>query len=108
MKFSADHHFIYITVHGDEHKKQLQSYYKLTEDDLEEITKEWSTYLLVAANPIDMSEEKSHKAMSDTLGPRRTKNDDEFEDVPTTSMKTASISPAQGGDGDELGSTEVE
>jgi hypothetical protein len=43
MKFSVDHHFIYITVRGDEHKQQLQSYYKLTEDDLEEITKEWST-----------------------------------------------------------------
>jgi hypothetical protein len=30
MKFSADQHFIYITVRTDEHKKQLQSYYKMT------------------------------------------------------------------------------
>jgi hypothetical protein len=29
-------------MHGDEHKHQIQAYYKLTEDDLEEITKECS------------------------------------------------------------------
>lgn len=40
MKFSADRHFIYITARSNEHKQQLQSYYKLTEEDLEEITKE--------------------------------------------------------------------
>ena len=46
--------------------------------------------------------------MLDTPEPSRTKKDDEVEDVPSTSTKTASISPAQGGDGDELGGTEVE
>ena len=40
IKFSADRHFIYITARANEHKKQLQSYYKLTEEDLEEITKD--------------------------------------------------------------------
>jgi hypothetical protein len=40
LKFHADKHFIYITVRGDEHKEVLQSYYKLTEEDPEEITKE--------------------------------------------------------------------
>jgi hypothetical protein len=40
MKFNADQHFIYITMRVYEHKKQLQSYYKLTEEDLEEINKE--------------------------------------------------------------------
>jgi hypothetical protein len=34
MKFSLDCHFIYIITCADEHKEQLQSYYKLTEDDL--------------------------------------------------------------------------
>jgi hypothetical protein len=48
MKFNADCHFIYITVRADEHKKQLQSYYKLTEEDLEEITKDWSADLLIS------------------------------------------------------------
>jgi hypothetical protein len=51
MKFSADRHFLYITTHADEHKQQLQSYYRLTEEDLEEITKEWSVDLLVPADP---------------------------------------------------------
>ena len=56
MKFSVDRHFIYITARVDEHKQQLQSYYKLTEDDLEEITKEWSVDLLIPANPVEMSD----------------------------------------------------
>jgi hypothetical protein len=47
MKFCADRHFIYLTARADEHKEQLQSYYKLTEEDLEEITKDWSTDLLI-------------------------------------------------------------
>jgi hypothetical protein len=105
MKFSVDHHFTYITTHNNEHKQQLQSYYKLTKDDLEEITKEWSANLLVAAGLADMFDEESPEAMPDTPGPIRTKKDDEGEDVPSTSTKTASISPAQGGDGDELGNT---
>jgi hypothetical protein len=43
MKFRADRNFIYITAHADESKEELQSYYKLTEEDLEEITKEFPT-----------------------------------------------------------------
>jgi hypothetical protein len=42
MKFCIDRHFIYITARADEHKEELQSYYKLTEEDIEEITKDWS------------------------------------------------------------------
>jgi hypothetical protein len=38
-KFHADQHIIYITVHRDESKEELQSYYKLIEKDMEEITK---------------------------------------------------------------------
>jgi hypothetical protein len=60
---------------SDEHKQQLQSY-KLTEDDLEEITKELSTNLLVATDPTDMSDEERPEAMLDTPGPSRTKKDD--------------------------------
>ena len=47
IKFQIDRHFIYITTHGDEHKEVLQSYYKLTEEDMEEITKEWPAKFLV-------------------------------------------------------------
>jgi hypothetical protein len=31
MMFNVDHHFIYIIARADEHKEQLQSYYKMTE-----------------------------------------------------------------------------
>jgi hypothetical protein len=53
VKFHADRHFIYITACGDEHKEELQSYYKLTEEDMEEITKEWPTKFLI---PVDQEE----------------------------------------------------
>jgi hypothetical protein len=64
MKFSADHHFIYIKARIDEHKQQLESYYKLMEDDLEEITKEWSVDLLVQVDPTEMSDVDSHETAS--------------------------------------------
>jgi hypothetical protein len=34
MKFHIDRHFIYITARVDEHKEEIQSYYKITEEDL--------------------------------------------------------------------------
>jgi hypothetical protein len=108
MKFSADRHFIYITAHADEHKQQLQSYYKLTEEDLEEITKEWSVDLLIPADPTELSDIDSPEAAHDTPGPSKTKKNEEAQDVSSTSVKTASISPEQGGDGGEIDGTEVE
>jgi hypothetical protein len=51
-KFSADPHFIYITMHRDENKEELQSYYKLTDEDMEQITKEWSKEFLVPVNDV--------------------------------------------------------
>jgi hypothetical protein len=53
MKFCADRHFIYITVCTDKSKEELQSYYKLTKEDLEEITKEWPAEFLI---PVDQAE----------------------------------------------------
>jgi hypothetical protein len=107
MKFSADRHFIYITAHVDEHKQQLQSYYKLTEEDLEEITKEWSVDLLVPVDPTELSDIDSPEAAHDTPGPSKTKKNEEAQDVHSTSVKTASISPEQGGDDEEIDGTEV-
>jgi hypothetical protein len=103
-----DRHFTYITACADEHKQQLQSYYKLTEEDLEQITKEWSVNLLITADPAKMSDVDSPEAMPDTPRPRKTKKDDDVQDVHSTSMNTTSISLMQGGDGEELGGTEVE
>jgi hypothetical protein len=108
MKFSVDHHFTYITTRADEHKQQLQSYYKLTEDDLEEITKEWSADLLVPVDPAEMSDVDSPETMPDTPGPSKTKKNDEVHDVHSTSVETSSTSPEQGDDGGELGGMKVE
>jgi hypothetical protein len=46
-KFHEDMHFIYINSRGDEHKEELQSYYKIIEEDMEELNKEWTTEFLV-------------------------------------------------------------
>jgi hypothetical protein len=108
MKFSVDRHFIYITTRADEHKEQLQSYYKLTEDDLEEITREWSADLLISADPTEMSDIDSPEAAQDTPGPsktkktKKTKKDEEIQDVDNRSVRTASITPEQGGNGEDL------
>jgi hypothetical protein len=56
VKFHAGRHFIYIIARGDEHKEDLQSYYKLTEEDMEEITKEWPTKFLVPVEQTELSD----------------------------------------------------
>jgi hypothetical protein len=94
MKFNVDRHFIYITTCADEHKNQLQSYYKLTEEDLEEITKDWWTDLLIPTDPVEMSDIDSPEVAHDTPGPSKTKKNEEAQDVSNTSAKTTSISPA--------------
>jgi hypothetical protein len=105
MKFNADRHFIYITSRADEQKEQLQFYYKITEEDLEEITKDWSAYLLIPTNPADMydpeldSLETTHKEQ-DTLGTNRRQKTEEVQDLSSASGKTTSTSPKRGGDGD--------
>jgi hypothetical protein len=58
VKFHADKHFIYITVRGDEQREVIQSYYKLTEEELEEITKEWPVELCIPIDPIELSDPK--------------------------------------------------
>jgi hypothetical protein len=74
MKFNAHQHFIYITAQVDEHKQQLQSYDNMMEEDLEEITKEWSIDLLIPADPVEISNIDSPKVVQDTPGPRKTKD----------------------------------
>jgi hypothetical protein len=56
MKFCIDRHFIYITAHVDESKEELQSYYKLIEEDLEEITKEWLVEFLICVDQVELSD----------------------------------------------------
>jgi hypothetical protein len=56
VKFHVDRHFIYITVCRNEHKEVLHSYYKLIDEDLEEITKEWPAELLIHVDPTELSD----------------------------------------------------
>jgi hypothetical protein len=56
VKFHIDRHFIYIIACRDEHKEDLQSYYKLTEEDMEEIMKEWLEEILVPVNHAELSD----------------------------------------------------
>jgi hypothetical protein len=99
MKFLIDRHFIYITAHTYEHKEEIQSYYKLTEEDLEEITKDWSAELLIPTNPVEMSDlelisipETTHEE-KDTLGPSTRKKTKEIQNLSSASEETASVSP---------------
>jgi hypothetical protein len=59
----------------------------MTEDDLEKITKEWSADLLVAADPVEMSNIDRPEAMPDTPGLRKPKKDVEVQDIHNTSTK---------------------
>jgi hypothetical protein len=104
MNFHVDRHFIYITMHADENKEELHSYYKLTEEELEEITKDWSTELLISADPTEMldpeligSPETTHEA-NDTPGPSRRKKTEEVQKLSSASKEAASVSSGQGGD----------
>jgi F0F1-type ATP synthase delta subunit len=56
VKFHVDQQFIYIIAHKDESKEELQSYYKLTEEEMEEITKEWPQKFLVLVEYVELSD----------------------------------------------------
>jgi hypothetical protein len=78
-------------------------YYKLIEEDLEEITKDWSIDLLIPTNHVEMSDHEldSSKATHkehDTPRTSTRKKIEEFQDLSSASEKTASVSPGQGGD----------
>jgi hypothetical protein len=102
MKFNMDRQFIYITVCINENHQQLQSYYKLTEDYLEEITKECLVDFLVPTDPADMFNVDSPETTPDTARPRKIKKTEEVNDLDNASIKTASISVEQGGDGPKV------
>jgi hypothetical protein len=106
MNFRTDRYFIYITAQEDEHKEELQSYYKLTKEDLKEITKERSIDFLIPADPAEMSDpeldspEAAHKE-HDTPRTNKRKKIEEFQDLSSASEKTASVSLGRGGDDKE-------
>jgi hypothetical protein len=55
-KLHVDIHFIYITVCANKCKEELQSYYKLMEEEMEEITKEWPGEFLILVDQVELFE----------------------------------------------------
>jgi hypothetical protein len=115
-KFCADCHFIYITVHKDESKQELQSYYNLTEEDLEEITKEWSAEFLVPVGDAELFDPDLIGSVVVTRteydGPSNAKKKKkekvqniDSEEKENTSEETVPDSP-RGGAGDEVNQEE--
>jgi hypothetical protein len=83
--------YLYHCMRADENKEELQSYYKLIEEDLEEITKDWSVELLIPADPTEMydleligSSEASHEK-HDTHGTSRRKKTEEVQNLSSAS-----------------------
>jgi hypothetical protein len=64
--------------------------------------------LLIPADPMEISDIDIPKAAHDTPGPSKTKKNEEAQDVSSTSTKTPSISPTQGGDSREIDGTKFE
>jgi hypothetical protein len=112
-RFHTNMHFIYIIAPRDKHKEEIQSYYKLTEEDMKEITKEWHVEFLVPAEQIEPSD-------SDLIG-NPVVTCEEY-DVPNNNMKqkkeevhelsntSKEITPdsLEGGGGDEVDKEEDE
>jgi hypothetical protein len=80
----------------------------LTEEDIEDIAKDWSTYLLIPANPVELSDIDIPETVPDTSGPSKTKKPEEVHEVDNASVRTASITPDEGGDGEEIEGAEIE
>jgi DNA-binding PadR family transcriptional regulator len=104
VKFHKDRHFIYITTRRDEHKEELRSYYKLTEEDMEEITKEWPIDLLIPVEWVELSNPdliKSPMVTREEYGApncSRRKKKEEVHELKNASEETTSDSPKGGGD----------
>jgi hypothetical protein len=104
VKFHTDRHFIYITVHGYKHKEEMQSYYKLTKEDMEEITKEWLAKFLIPIDQAELSEPDLIRILVvtheeyDAPNSSRRKKKEEVHDLNSASEETASDSPRGEGD----------
>jgi hypothetical protein len=113
MKFHADRNFIYITAHTDESKEELQCYYKLTIEDLEEIIKDWPAELLIPLDPAEFSDPDLignpvvTREEYDAPRSSRKKKKQYVQELHSTSEETASESPSRGGD-DEVNKEEKE
>jgi hypothetical protein len=58
--------------------------------------------LLIPSNPVEFSDVDNPDSTQDTPEPSKTRKPKEVQDVDSTSMKTASMSPEQGSVGEEI------
>jgi hypothetical protein len=99
VKFHVDRHFIYITAYRDKYKEELQSYYKHTEEEMEEITKEWPTEFLILVDQEELSDLNLIKSLVvtreeyDAPSSTKKKMKEEVQETNNTSEETASDSP---------------
>jgi hypothetical protein len=113
MKLLTDSHFIYIISRADESKEELQSYYNLTEEDLEEITKEWPTEFLIPVDQAALSDPNLIGSLVvtreeyDAPSSSRKKKKEDVQEIHSTSKESALDSPSGGGD-DEMDKEEKE
>jgi hypothetical protein len=111
-KLCADRHFIYIIVSKDEIKEELQSYYKLTDENMEYITKERPEEFLVPIADAELSDVEiignplvtwvKHVGQTNA---KKKKKKEEVQDVETDEQDKASEgngSGSLGGGGDEV------
>jgi hypothetical protein len=69
---------------------------------MEEIRKEWSANLLVPADPAEISDVDSLEITQDIPRPSMRQKISEVKDLSSASVKAASITSEQEGDGEEL------
>jgi hypothetical protein len=98
-KFRKDLYFIYInTVRRDENQEDLQSHYKLTDEDMDQITKEWPDEFLVPIFDEKLSDTDTigscivtqFKHVGKSNGVKKNKNQEEVQDVETDEEDNAS------------------
>jgi hypothetical protein len=94
-------------LRGYGHKEELQSYYKLTKEDMEEITKEWPAEFLIPVNQEELFDPDLidnlvvNREEYDAPNSIRRKNKEEVHKLKNASEETSSDSP-RGGGGDEV------
>jgi hypothetical protein len=114
-KFHTNRHFIYITTRRDESKEELQSYYKLTNEDMDKITKELLKEFLVLVDDAELSDTNivgsplvtrvEHVGQSSRTKKKKKKREDvqniETDKEESASEENGSGSPTRGGGGED-------
>jgi hypothetical protein len=110
-KFRVDPHFIYIIARRDESKEELHSYYKMTDEEMKQIMKEWSKEFLVPISNEELSDTDiigiplvtQVKHVEKSSGTKKKKKKEEVQNIETDEEDNASEKNGYGslGGGDE-------